>query len=204
MGELRSVRADVGHLMGDNQMMLGIDCDLDVVADDARAPAAGRHRAGIGIGQRDLLVRGRQHLRLERSRRRISSFSFAIFSLSRLVLVWSASDGSCRSAVSSCPDSARRSPRSAPCAAPSWPREVLVAVVHRLELAAIDRDAGFVNRPIARHSTINRAHTLRIARHCPCGSRQSSCDRARAGPSATSPRRCAQPRAQAAGSTEPG
>jgi hypothetical protein len=39
-------------------MMVGLDGNLDVVADDAGTAAAGRHRTGIGIGQRDLLVRG--------------------------------------------------------------------------------------------------------------------------------------------------
>jgi len=35
MGELRSVSPVVGHLMHDDQMMLGIDSNLNVVADDA-------------------------------------------------------------------------------------------------------------------------------------------------------------------------
>ena len=51
--------------MHDDQMMVGLDGNLDVVTDDARTAAAGRHRAGIGIGQRDLLVRGGEHLHLE-------------------------------------------------------------------------------------------------------------------------------------------
>jgi hypothetical protein len=41
-------------------------------------------------------------------------------------------------------------------------REVPVAVVYRLELAAIDRLAC-VSRPIVRHSAMKRAHTLRMA-----------------------------------------
>jgi hypothetical protein len=45
VGELRPVGADVGHLMRDDQMMLGVYGDLDVVAYDARAPAARRNRA---------------------------------------------------------------------------------------------------------------------------------------------------------------
>ena len=57
---------------------------------------------------------------LRSSRRRICSFSFSIFSLRRLVLVLSASEAlagrRCRAAA----DTARHSPRSAPCAAPSW------------------------------------------------------------------------------------
>jgi hypothetical protein len=40
--------------MRDDQMMLGVDGDLEVVAYDARASAARRHRTGIRIGQRYL------------------------------------------------------------------------------------------------------------------------------------------------------
>ena len=50
MGQLRSVSAVIGYLMHDDQMMLGFDGNLNVVADDARAAPAGRHRAGIRIG----------------------------------------------------------------------------------------------------------------------------------------------------------
>jgi hypothetical protein len=53
---LRPIVADIGHLMRDDQMVLGIDGDLHIVADNASALAAGRHRAGVGIGQRDLFV----------------------------------------------------------------------------------------------------------------------------------------------------
>jgi len=42
--------------MRNDQMMLRIDCDLHIVADHARAVAAGRHRAVIGISQRELLI----------------------------------------------------------------------------------------------------------------------------------------------------
>ena len=42
--------------MRDDQMALGVDGDLHIVADNAGALAAGRHRAGVGIGQRDLFV----------------------------------------------------------------------------------------------------------------------------------------------------
>jgi hypothetical protein len=51
--------------MRNDQMMLGVDGDLDVVAHDAGTTGAGRHRAGIGVGQRDLLVRCGEHLYLE-------------------------------------------------------------------------------------------------------------------------------------------
>ena len=55
-GQLRPVGADVGDLVRDDQMVLGIDGHLDIVADDAGALAAGRHRPGVGIGQGDLVV----------------------------------------------------------------------------------------------------------------------------------------------------
>jgi hypothetical protein len=63
--ELRAVGADVGHLVRDDQMMLGVDRDLHVVADNTGAAPARRHRAGIGIGKRDLLIGRSQHPRLE-------------------------------------------------------------------------------------------------------------------------------------------
>ena len=45
--------------MGYDEMMLGGDGDLDVVADDASTAPARRHGAGVRIGQRDLsVVRG--------------------------------------------------------------------------------------------------------------------------------------------------
>ncbi len=37
-------------------MVLGIDGDLDILADNAGVLAGGRHRAGIGIGQGDLFI----------------------------------------------------------------------------------------------------------------------------------------------------
>ena len=52
--------------MGDNQMVFDIHRCLYVIAHHAGSPAAGGHRARIGIGQRDLLVRGCQHLGLKR------------------------------------------------------------------------------------------------------------------------------------------
>jgi hypothetical protein len=50
--------------MGNDQVMIGIHSDLHVVADDARAAAAGCHRAAVGIGQRYLLVGRGKHLLL--------------------------------------------------------------------------------------------------------------------------------------------
>src|ERR1700688_1317226 len=43
MGELRSVSPVVGYLMHDDQMMVGLDGNLDIIADDAGPAAAGRH-----------------------------------------------------------------------------------------------------------------------------------------------------------------
>jgi hypothetical protein len=49
--------AEVGHLVRHDQVVFGVDRGLHIVADHARAPTACRHGAGVGIGQRDLLVR---------------------------------------------------------------------------------------------------------------------------------------------------
>ena len=46
----------IGHLVGNDQMVLGVDGDLHIVTDGGSAFATGRHRSGIGFGQRDLLV----------------------------------------------------------------------------------------------------------------------------------------------------
>src|SRR3546814_15382482 len=43
-------------------MMLGVDSDLNIVADDAGALTTGRHRPGVGIGQGNLLVGRDFHL----------------------------------------------------------------------------------------------------------------------------------------------
>ena len=47
-------------------MVLGVDGDLHVIADDAGAAATRRHRSAVGIGQRYLLIRRCQHLLLVR------------------------------------------------------------------------------------------------------------------------------------------
>ena len=54
---------------------------------------AGRHRAGIRIGERYLLIGRGKHLFSIAFRRFTSSSSLASFSLSRVVLAASASDG---------------------------------------------------------------------------------------------------------------
>src|SRR5947209_6256306 len=72
-------------------------------------------------------------------KRCISTASLASFSLRCAVFAASASDGSCRSAVSSW--LRYRATLSSICARRRCAREVLVPVVDRLELAAVDRDA---------------------------------------------------------------
>jgi hypothetical protein len=72
--------------MGNDEMMRRIHGALHVVADDPAAFAAGRHRARIGIGQRDLLVLARHHPSIQCVEALYSSRSVAIFSLSRVVL----------------------------------------------------------------------------------------------------------------------
>ena len=62
--KMRLVGADVGHLMRDDQMVRRIDGRLHVVADHAGAAPAGRHRAGIRIGEGDLLIGSGEHLLL--------------------------------------------------------------------------------------------------------------------------------------------
>src|SRR5689334_15406669 len=47
--------------MRDDQVVVGIDRDLHVVANHARATVARRHRAAVGIGERDLLIGRGQH-----------------------------------------------------------------------------------------------------------------------------------------------
>jgi hypothetical protein len=61
-----AVRADVCHLVGNNEMVLGIDCGLHVVAYDSGVLAARCHRTRIRIGQRDLLVLAFHHLGIDR------------------------------------------------------------------------------------------------------------------------------------------
>jgi hypothetical protein len=55
----------VGDLVGHDQVMLGVDGGLDVVADDTTAATAGRHGPSIRVRQRDLLVRRGVHDRFK-------------------------------------------------------------------------------------------------------------------------------------------
>src|SRR5437879_8079019 len=51
--------------MGNNELMLGVDGTLNIVPDQPAASTAGGHRASIGIGQRYLLVLGLHHQRVQ-------------------------------------------------------------------------------------------------------------------------------------------
>src|ERR1700694_1834535 len=51
--------------MGNDEMMLGVDGTLYIIADHPAASATGGHRARIGIGKRDLLVFGLHHLSVQ-------------------------------------------------------------------------------------------------------------------------------------------
>jgi hypothetical protein len=55
--ELGAVVPLVDHLVGHDQMVLGVDRDLHIVANDAGSAPAGGHRTCVGVGQRDLLIR---------------------------------------------------------------------------------------------------------------------------------------------------
>lgn len=56
--QLRAIEALIGDLVGHDQVGLGVDGTLDIVANQPAEPGAGRHRAGIGIGQGNLSVGG--------------------------------------------------------------------------------------------------------------------------------------------------
>ncbi len=60
-----AIVAEVRHLVRDDQVMLGLDGTLHIVADDAGFLARRRHRAGIGIGQRDLRLAADVHALLD-------------------------------------------------------------------------------------------------------------------------------------------
>src|SRR5258708_18184726 len=51
--------------MGNNEMMLGVDSTLHIVAGYSAASATRGHRARIGISQRDLFVVGLHHLNVQ-------------------------------------------------------------------------------------------------------------------------------------------
>ena len=50
-GELVPIVTRIGHLVGNDQVVLRIGHRLYVIADDPRAAATGGHRPSIGVGQ---------------------------------------------------------------------------------------------------------------------------------------------------------
>lgn len=55
--KLFAVEALIDDLMRNDEMRLGIDSALLIVADQAAVPSAGRHRAGFGVSQGNLAIR---------------------------------------------------------------------------------------------------------------------------------------------------
>ena len=187
-------------------MVLGLDCHLHVVADDAGAAPARRHRAAVGIGERDLLIGRGQHLLLDRREALHLAFELRellleLLRLGRERLRRLLQVG--RVELAEIARDALLQLRPPPLHLRA--REVPVAVVDRLELAAVDGDACRREQPHLRGTARRTARTpCGSPAHCPCGNRRSSCGRARAGRAATSPRDCGPPRARAAGSTARG
>ena len=129
-------------------MMLGIDRNLDVVAHHARAAPARRHRAAVGIGERDLAIGRGQHPPLVRV-----ELAHFLFQLGKLLLEVRCLDGQGFRRL--LPVGRLQLPQVAQHAllelsAPPVDlvaREVLVAVVHGFELGAVDGDACLRQQP---------------------------------------------------------
>lgn len=132
----------VGDLVSHDQVMLGIDGGLDVVADRAAPTPARRHRARVQVGQRDLLAwRGvhdrfkgfeRRHLLAKRGdllpqADRLGLRQFALLAISCLQ--------GCHVALDAGFDLVHPLLQLGL-------GEVLVPGIHSLELAAIDRRHG--------------------------------------------------------------
>src|SRR3979490_88277 len=123
-------------------MMLRIHGDLHVVADDARAASARRHRTRIRVGQGNLLIERSEHLLLDRSQ----ALDLAR-ELGKLLLEMPCLGGKCfRGLLQIGGVELAQIPRHAlldlsKAALHLRAREVLVAVVHSFELAAVDGDA---------------------------------------------------------------
>src|SRR3977135_3515492 len=145
-------------------MVLGIDRDLHVVPDDAGTAPTRRHRAGVRIGERDLLVGRGEHLFLDRREALHLAFEFREFFLEprrlererlrRLLPIGRVELAEIpRNALFIC--ARRRSPLArVKC------RSRLFTALNLLPSMAT---LAFVRSPISRQSSTKRAHTLRIA-----------------------------------------
>lgn len=162
LGDIRKlcpIRAGIRHLVRDDQMMLALDRNLHIVADDTGAAATRCHRATVGIGQRDLLIGRSKHPLLVG--RELSHLRFASFSLSRVAFASSASVGSCRSAVSSWLK--YRATLSSSCARrrSTFARvKFLSRLLTALNLLPSMAILPVVRRPISRQSSTKRAQYL--------------------------------------------
>ena len=124
-------------------MVRGLDGDLDIVTHDTGTSAASCHRAGIRIGQRYLLVGAGEHLNLENLEAPhlllqildllFQALRLGFECLGRLLPVGGVE-------LLQIARNALLDLRHAPLHLGTG--EVPVTVVHRLELAAVDRDAG--------------------------------------------------------------
>jgi hypothetical protein len=123
-------------------MMLGIDGDLHVVADDAGAAAARCHRTTVGIGQGDLLIGRGKHLLLVDNK-----LGHLLFQLRQLLGEPRHLRGQCFrrflpvGRIELAQIARRALLQLGPPPLHLCPGEVLVPVVHGFELAAIDGDA---------------------------------------------------------------
>src|SRR5258705_6723920 len=123
-------------------MMLGVDRDRHVVADNTGTAPARRHRSGIGIGERYLLIGRGQHPRLESLKA-----LHLVLKLGELLLEpRGLRDERLRGRLPVGGVELAQITRDALlelCPAPLYlrAREVLIPVVHRLELAAVDGNA---------------------------------------------------------------
>jgi hypothetical protein len=95
------IRANVRHLVGHDDMVLGVDCGLHVVADDPGVLAARCHRTRIRIGQWDVLVLALHHLGIDRTEPSDLFVQFPDFVLNRTTFA-SGTASPRRSAVSIC------------------------------------------------------------------------------------------------------
>ena len=151
-----------------DQVVLRVDRGLHVVADDA--PVAALHRARIGVGQRQLLIGTGEHLRF------VDLELLHLFLQGRNLLSQPALLQLCCFRFGPVGGVHRRQvTRDALFDLRHPPLhlgrgEVLVTVVHRLELAAVDGDDSFRKQVqlAAQHDEL-AAHVGSRA-HCPCGS----------------------------------
>jgi hypothetical protein len=155
------VAAGVRRLVRHNQMMFRIEGTLHVVANGVGAVALRCHRVRIGISERDLGFTRRDKLRLEcrqalderlerlNAPRRLGDFGSRYLHASRSIKFREIAGDALVD-------------RCEPPLKPLVP-EVLFAVVHGLELAAVSREAGVVTQVQVPAKRDKPRHTLRIA-----------------------------------------